>query len=363
MNPPIFIPGLELGRLFYAEAVRPILDDAFPNLPHTAALIGSGSEILGFDDAMSRDHHWGPRVMLFLRPADLPARNAIRDTLANRLPHHFRGYPTNFSAPNPDDSNVQLLIDTNEGPVNHRVEIATLSGFLLDYLGIDPSAGLTVPDWLTIPQQKLATLRAGAVFHDDLGLESTRSLLRWYPRDVWLYLMAASWTRIGQEEHLMGRAGMRGDEIGSALIGARLVRDGMRLAFLMERQYAPYPKWFGSAFERLDCAPQLSPHFRRALLSETWVEREQHLVAAYEQLARMHNQLSVTDPLPETVTDFWGRPFRVMAFHGFADRLLEQIQDAGVKKLPIIGNIDLVSDNTDFVYNFSAREKIKTLYE
>ncbi len=38
---------------------------------------------------------------------------------------------------------------------------------------------------------------------------------------------------------------MIGDEVGSALIGSRLVRDIMRLCFLMEQTYAPYAKWFG----------------------------------------------------------------------------------------------------------------------
>ena len=52
-----FIPGLELSRLFYQEAVRPILDAVFPGLPHSAALLGRGSEVLGFDDAMSTDHN------------------------------------------------------------------------------------------------------------------------------------------------------------------------------------------------------------------------------------------------------------------------------------------------------------------
>ena len=33
----------------------------------------------------------------------------------------------------------------------------------------------------------------------------------------------------------------------------------MRLAFLMERQYAPYAKWLGPAFARLACAPRLTP--------------------------------------------------------------------------------------------------------
>lgn len=51
-----FIPGLELSRLFYLEAVKPILDTDFSDLQYGSALIGSGSEILGFDTEMSADH-------------------------------------------------------------------------------------------------------------------------------------------------------------------------------------------------------------------------------------------------------------------------------------------------------------------
>ena len=61
-----FVPGAELGRRFYAEAVRPLLDAEFPGLPHAAAHLGEGSDVLGYDTAMSRDHGWGPAVTLFL---------------------------------------------------------------------------------------------------------------------------------------------------------------------------------------------------------------------------------------------------------------------------------------------------------
>ena len=57
----------------------------------------------------------------------------------------------------------------------------------------------------------------------------------------------------------MSRAGQAGDELGSSLIGARLVHNIMNLCFLQEKQYAPYPKWFGTAFGRLACAPELLP--------------------------------------------------------------------------------------------------------
>ena len=77
-----FVPGLELSRQFYAELVRPILDARFPGLPHSAALLGRGSEVLGFDDEMSTDHDWKPRVLLFLREEDQARHGeAVGDSL------------------------------------------------------------------------------------------------------------------------------------------------------------------------------------------------------------------------------------------------------------------------------------------
>ena len=64
------------------------------------------------------------------------------------------------------------------------------------------------------------------------------------------------------------------------------MRDLMRLCFLMERRYAPYTKWFGTAFSRLDAAPVLIPSLQGVLRAGTWQERERHLCAAYEAVAR-----------------------------------------------------------------------------
>jgi hypothetical protein len=87
-----FIPGLQLCERFYWEAVRPILDAEFPSLPHAAALLGSGSEVLGYDDAMSTDHHYGPRVLLFLHDEWRSSAQAIHHALATQLPYHFLGF-------------------------------------------------------------------------------------------------------------------------------------------------------------------------------------------------------------------------------------------------------------------------------
>ena len=363
-----FIPGLQLGRLFYLEAVKPVLNAILPDLQFSAALIGSGSEILGFDTEMSTDHHWGPRVMLFLREDDFNHfHKIINEALRHELPTSFHGYSTNFTLPNPDDNNVQLLEDVDRGPINHRVEIFTIRGFFLDYLNFDIEESIEPADWLTFPEQKLLTITAGEVYHDGIGLQAVRHRFNYYPRDVWLYLLASGWNRIGQEEHLMGRAGMVGDEIGSAIIGSRLVRDAMRLCFLMEKQYAPYAKWFGKAFHRLKCAGDLSPILRRALLAETWQEREKHLVTIYEYIAEMHNQSGITEALPARATKFFGRPFQVIeGSGGFADAIGERITDRVVKRLAerkLIGSIDQLSDSTDIVTDRRWRMRLRRLYE
>lgn len=357
-----FIPGIQLCGQFYVQIVQPLLENHFPQLDYSAALLGDGSETLGYDTPMSSDHHWGPRVMLFVREADMALAPHIHKMLAENLPYTFSGYSTHFSEPDPNDSGVQHLTVVDSGPVNHRVTVQTTRSLLADQLGIDDAENLSLVDWLSLPQQKLLTLTAGAIYHDGISLEELRQRFDWYPQDVWLYLLAAGWARIGQEEHLMGRAGLVGDEVGSALIGARLVRDIMRLCFLMERRYAPYPKWFGTAFKQLSCGAELYPTLKKALAAQTWRSRQKYLIPAYEHIARKHNALSLTDPLPEKTIQFFGRPFEVIALHGFADALLAQIRDPQLTKLPIIGGVDQWSDNTDLLESQALREKIAGLY-
>ena len=361
-----FVPGLTLAGKFYEEAVRPVLAAEYPALAYSAALIGSGSEILGFDTEMSTDHHWGPRLMLFLAPGD-HARFAesITEALRQQLPHRFYGYPTSFSEPDPDDNGVQHLDTRESGPVNHRVDVLTIRDFIRDYLAFDIEQDISAADWLTFPQQKLGTLTGGAVYHDGAGLEAVRQRFAYYPQDVWFYLLAAAWSRVGQEEHLMPRAGFVGDELGSALIGARLVRDAMMLAFLLERRYAPYPKWFGTAFARLQCAPALTPHLHAALHAPSWQRRSHHLNNAYEYLARLHNTFGLTDPIREKAVSFFGRPFNVIHAGEISAALAARITDPAMHQIMqqrVIGSIDQFSDSTDLLENIERRPAVKGLY-
>lgn len=163
----------------------------------------------------------------------------------------------------------------------------------------------------------------------------------------------------------MGRAGLVGDEAGSSIIAARLVRDIMRLAFLMERVYPPYPKWFGRAFADLDSADALQPILHDILHAPGWQERDSGLAVAYRHLAEMHNALGVTPPLASDPTLFFGRPFTVIHGDRFAAALRNAIVDPWVKSLasrPLIGNIDLFSDSTDLLENTGRRTALHELF-
>ncbi len=371
-NPnPEFIPGLQLCEAFYREAVEPILRKHFGDLSYAAALIGSGSEVLGFDTEMSSDHHWGPRLMMFLKPDDVSTyKTVVSQKLSEELPREFRGYPTSFTAPNAEEHGVQLLDHSETGPINHRVEIMSIERFFDDYFGIDITCPVNAIDWLTLPQQKLRTITGGKVFHDDIGLEKTRSQFLYYPEDVWFYLLACGWARIEQEEHLMGRAGFVGDDIGSGIIAARLVRDLINLCFLMEKTYAPYPKWFGTAFKHLTAAKVLEPIFQSVLCAANWQERQRHLIPAYEYVAAKHNLLKITEKLPEQVREFHGRPFSVISMGDFSKAICDKIDgsptaDPRLKKLlkqPLIGSVEQFSDSTDILSNPVWRAGIRNLY-
>ncbi len=337
---PAFIPGLQLAEHFWREVVAPLLAREFPELRYSAALIGPGSEVLGFDTALSTDHDWGPRLQLFLSPeAHARDAQALLAMLTAQLPRSFLGFSTDFGTG-----------EDATGTLQHRVMLHTVRDFLQAYVAVDSERPLAPADWLTLPQQKLRAITAGAVFHDGLDLQAMRARFAWYPRDVWLYLLAAGWTRIGQEDHLMARAGLAGDDLGSALIGARLVRDLMQLCFLIERQYAPYAKWFGSAFARLACASELTPVLQRALAATTWPARLAHIVTACEGVARLQNALNLAPPVPVRVQPFFTRPFNVINSGDFVAALLAQIEAPDVRAIALthlIGGIDQFSDSTD----------------
>ena len=324
--------GIELARRYYRQVVEPLLRTHCPDLSWSAARLGSGSDVLGLDDARSRDHDWGLRLTLLVD--DDAAVTDVRALLEARLPDAFEGLPTRFA--------------TSWDPTpTHNVDVRQVDAFIQSRLGVDIEALEDPLAWLALTGQSVLEVVAGPVFCDTSGrLSSVRTRLGWYPDDVWFYALASGWQRLAQELPIVGRCAEVGDDLGSRLIAARLARDVMHLAFLVERAWPPYPKWFGTRFAALQMAAAASPALDRALTADDWRAREEALVAAVEVVADAHAMRGL--PLPDpTVVRFWDRPYRTISADVPA-ALMAAVSDRIVASLPIgVGSIEQWVDNVD----------------
>lgn len=337
---PDFTPGLKLARDFYIDVVATLL-----HMPHTACLIGEGSEVLGYDSPRSTDHEWGPRVQAFVAPDNV---DHARATISTGLPAEYQGYPTAWYS-------------LAEQRVTHHIEITTLHDWLIAHLGIDPRPGLDHAAWLALPQQHLLQLTRGEVFRDDLGeLTQLRASLRWYPTDVWRWLLASQWHLIGNTEPLLGRTLEAGDQRGARLIVARVCRLIMEMAFLQERRYRPYDKWFGTAFTELQCASSLGPLIDNALSEPPAARTDSPLSSALIVLAERHSTLGIAEPVTPAMGDFnvnindAVRPYPVLNTRDLIAATTNAIGDPALRGLVPVGGIDQLTHTDDSMINFTS---------
>jgi len=162
-------------------------------------------------------------------------------------------------------------------------------------------------------------------------------------------VLACQWARIAQEEAFPGRCAEAGDELGSALVTARLARDLIRLCLLMRRRYPPYSKWLAAAFARLPDAAAIGPDLRAAVAAVGWAERERHLSQACTAVAALHNELGLTGPLDPRTRPYFDRPYQVIGAGRFAGAVQAAIADPQIRALPLAGAVDQVIDSTDAI--------------
>lgn len=350
---PTFVPGLALNQQYYQSVIRPILAEQFPTVRYAAALIGYGSDALGCDTERSTDHEWGPRLLVFLDDAEFDAISvALDEQLRKRLPPTFMGYSTAFSPQ--DRVGVRIPVEAIPGDVAHHIDFWTVRHFFTATLGWDPAGALDPVDWLSFSSQKLLEVTGGAVFHDGLGtLTATRGKLHYYPDDVWRYLLSVQWRRLAEEDPFWGRCHELHDTLGEHLVAAHLVRDLVRLAFLIERRYSPYSKWLGTAFSHLAIYPELAPLLTKVLEDSVWVRRQVALHQAYTIVVERFNQLALVEPVPTSVSLFHQRPYAVIHAERIAEALWSTLTPSPDRTLyehfGFVGSVDQLSDNPAFL--------------
>lgn len=175
--------------------------------------------------------------------------------------------------------------------------------------------------------------------------------------------MACQWQRLSQEEPFVQRTAEVGDQLGSAVLAGRLVRDCMRLALLMGRRYAPYGKWLGTAFADLPDPDGLGSSLAEAMAANSLTTREEALGRAYQLLGERFYGLSPSSRLDTTLRPFHDRPALVLGAGRFAAASLESVDDPVPTRLPLVGAVDQLLDCTDVLAHPALTSAMRCYYD
>lgn len=249
--------GLSLAQHFF-EASRPMLNDLMPGIMArcAAGLVGEGSECLGADDSISRDHDWGAAFCLWI-PDELfyKERTRIEQCLA-QLPGCFEGF------------DVRMAPERRMG----RVGPFPTRGFYKRFLGIDHTPA-TWQEWRSIPEYHLCSCTNGAVFMDNDGeFTSLReALLQHYPDDVRRKKIAARCMIMAQAgQYNLPRSLQRGETVAAMLAAARFSEAALSMVFLLNRRFMPFYKWAGRVAQTLPLLGQETVNVLRQLSCTSW---------------------------------------------------------------------------------------------
>lgn len=249
--------GMELAREFYEQAGRPMLRQKYPEYADriAAGLVGEGSECLGFDDAFSVDHDFGPGFCLWLTKEDYQA-------IGSRLQADYQALAARW--PGAPARNV-----TPEG--TNRVGVMEIDEFFRRFTGHThaPKADSwqDIMTWNAIPTERLASAVNGQVFEDPLG-EFTRRRAEFarYPEPVRLCRLGQALGRMAQAgQYNYPRAKKRQDADMMYACLAEFVSAAQETAYLLDETYMPFYKWRARGLERLEHAGSLIPLLHRLM--------------------------------------------------------------------------------------------------
>lgn len=233
------VKGLDLCERFFRECGLPQLQARCGEYLDrmTIGLVGDGSDCLGFDDELSRDHDWGPGFCIWLNSDDYQSFGAEIQQVYDSLPDTFDGFPARTTS------------TWGEG----RVGVFDGGEFYRRYLG-RTSTPDSLRQWLMIPENALASATNGRIFHNsDNDFSHIRAdLLKGYPESVRLKKIAARCMQTGQAgQYNYPRMLKRKADYAAMQALAKYCESLLSLIFLLNNRYLPFYKWAHQSVQTL----------------------------------------------------------------------------------------------------------------
>ncbi len=237
------VSGLELCRRYYEEYGMPMIAEQFRAYESLIAvgLVGKGSDCFGFDDALSQDHDYGPRFVMWVTKSVYEEIGEELQEAYESLPGHFMGVERVETSYGRDRCGVMIIEEFYRN----------LLGFnLVEMLDRGSASGKesmeTIKSWLAVHDYALAAAVNGEVFRDDEGVFTRyrNMLMEYYPKAVWYRKIAQTCALFSQNgQYNLPRMRRRGQLVAAELAKAECARQAMKLYYLLNRKYAPHDKW------------------------------------------------------------------------------------------------------------------------
>ncbi len=229
--------GIDICRKYYDRYVRPMIDEKFPEYASKIAcgLSGEGSDAFGYDDALSRDHDWGPSVCLWIsKETDEKIGEELRNAYAE-LPAEMDGIKSAPYVRGKDRRGVQVIPEF----------FKRLTG----------APEYDVIDWRETTSPLLAAAVNGEIWRDDEGIitEFRNKLASGYPESILFKHLAESCARFSREgQYNAPRVSKRGDELTARMFIYDAAREAMKLLYLANGKFYPHDKWLRYGLKDLE---------------------------------------------------------------------------------------------------------------
>lgn len=230
------LKGLEVAQRFFDAWGLAYLRAEFPEISERAAcFLCGGSQSLGNDDDLSRDHGWGPMFTILLTGQDHKRYGQkLHRAINAAAPKAWLGY--RFRA-----SKINIKVDSLDKWFRVMIGCA--------------QAPQTSKGWIRHTREDtLYMLRHATVFHDPLGEFGVRQNAFWfYPRDVWLHRLGLEVFEVWHygQYNFLTRLKHRNDPIAIAICLGHFIQATMKICMLLNEDYTPYWKWLAAEFRKL----------------------------------------------------------------------------------------------------------------
>ncbi|MBQ4062580.1 MAG: DUF4037 domain-containing protein [Christensenellaceae bacterium] len=226
--------GLELSRLFFKEnkdVFGKYLDEC------AAGLFGPGSECLGFDDDISRDHDFSADFLVLISEKDDARLGVELARMYNSLPEEFMGVKR-----------------AKKSALGFQKGVVTVEGFMRSVCS-KPYGPEDIFDWLYIPSYALQNASNGEIFHDGTGeLTKIREhILNGMPEDVRKKKIAARAAVMAQAgQYNFSRCLQHGEKGAAALALSEFAKNAAEMIYLLNKKHMPFYKWCFKGMRELE---------------------------------------------------------------------------------------------------------------